>query len=486
VTVTRIVVRGLALLLLGTASITSAQDRPASAEPAQQPQTVTPPAQGKAPPPAEAPQPPQTAPAPQATVPPQSPPPAPAEKPPLFTFGFHGFAGLTLYVQDAQTRVAPGQLAMWAFPQQSAIGGKQPGTDKLVFNGDVRQTRLNFSAAGPQIWYGATPKAVVEIDFAGGFGNGNFGDISLTPRLRLGYVEVDWGKHRLLFGQQNDLTVAFVSYSLSHLAFPLSFASGLVGWRRPGIFGYHTVAGDRSSTWLELAYEIGAPHWAIGVANIGNQVGTPGNPGTDRFGFNNGEASGIPAFQGRVTLGQGSNYQVYAAGHWNRIDRNGVDSTGGPFSPKDLDVVALQVGARAVVGPLTIQGQGFTGKNLAELTGAFLQFQTNNINDIHEYGGYVQAGFNFTPEWSVWGMIGTDKINQADAFAAHAALATYGVVQNVVGQAFVQYRLGAFALSLEWTHFYTKTLGANGTNVAPALNANLSANQGAFNVMYFF
>ncbi len=442
--------------------------------------------------PADTPEPPQTAPAPQAPLPPQAPPPPPAgaaPSKPVFTFAFHGFAGVTLFAQDAQTKVAEGQLAMWAFPQQNgaapaAIGGKQPNTDRTIFNGDIRQTRLNFSAAGPQIWAGATPKAVIELDLAGGYGSGNYGDISLVPRVRLGYVELDWGPHRLLFGQQNDLTLPFVSYSLSHLAFPLSFATGLVGWRRPGVFGYHTVAGERTGGFLELAWEIGAPHWGIGN-NIGAQAAsTAASPAAagagDRFGFNSGEASGVPVVEGRVLVGHGTSYQLYATGHYGRLDRSGADASSSALV-RDLDVVALQTGGRAMTGPLTLQFQAFTGKNLAQLTGEFLQFQPAAVGDVHEYGAYVQAGFNFTPEWSIWGMIGTDKINQADAAAAHAVLSTFGVHQNVVSQAFVQYRLDKLGLSLEWTHFHTKTFGST-----PSLDANLDANQVAFNTIYFF
>ncbi len=456
---------------------------------AQTPPATSPPS---TPTPADTPEPPQTAPAPQAPLPPQAPSavaPAAPSKPPMFTFAFDGFVGVTLFVQDAQTKVAEGQLAMWAFPQQKAaapagIGGEQPSTDKLIFNGDIRQTRLNFSAAGPQIWRGATPKAVVELDLSGGFGSGNYGDISLVPRARLAYVQVDWGNHRLLFGQQNDLTLAFVSYSLSHLAFPLAFASGLVGWRRPGVFGYHTVAGERTGGFLELAWEIGAPHWGIGN-NIGAQAATtatPTGPGAgDRFGFNYGEASGLPVFQARVLVGYGTNYQLYATGHYGRLNRSGIHAADPAAAIRDLDVVALQTGGRLVSGPITLQFQAFTGKNLAQITGAFLQFQPATVGDIHEYGGYVQAGINFTPEWSIWGMIGTDKINQEEAAAAHAVLSTYGVYQNVVSQAFVQYRLDKLGLSLEWTHFYTKTFGST-----PSLDANIDANQVAFNTMYFF
>ena len=104
----------VAALWLGSTTLALAQTAPATSPPST-PSTT----------PADTPEPPQTAPAPQAPVPPQAPPP-PAVAPaapskPLFTFAFHGFAGVTLFVQDAQTKVAEGQLAMWVFPQQTGV-----------------------------------------------------------------------------------------------------------------------------------------------------------------------------------------------------------------------------------------------------------------------------------------------------------------------------------------------------------------------------
>jgi hypothetical protein len=407
-------------------------------------------------------------------------------KPPTFVFALKGFVGVTLFAQDGVTRPSEGQLAMWGAPQATGagtIGGKQPQQDKLIFNGDVRQSRLNFSLAGPQLFGASTPRGVLEVDFFGGVGNGNFGNVSLSPRIRLAYAELDWkgGENRLVFGQNHDLSLPFTSYSLSHLGQPLSFVSGLFGWRRPGVFGYHTVAGDRKSDFLEVAWEVGAPHWAeagtIGAANAGAAAAPAA--GGDRFGFNAGEASGLPAVQARVMYGEGTKYLVYATGHASRVDRSGVDNLGRAGS--ELDVAGLQLGAKAIFGALTLQSQAFTGKNLATTAASFLQFQPNAIGDMHEYGAYLQAGFNFTPEFSLWGMLGTDKMNPREALRANVASGgTYGIYQNVVSQGFFQYRVDRFAVSLEFTHFYTKTFGST-----RALDANVSVNQPSFNAVYF-
>jgi hypothetical protein len=411
---------------------------------------------------------------------PKPPPPAPAEPQPAYTFAMHGFIGGTLFVQDAALRPGEGGQALWVSPQTPSttlpnIGGRQPNTDVLVLSGDVRQTRLNLSLAGPKVLE-ATPKGVVEIDFFGGFAGGPSGDASVLPRLRHAYAELEWGQHKLQFGQMNDLLIAQIPVSLAHLGNPLGFASGMLGWRRPAVFGYHTL-GDRKDLYVELAWEVGRSTWNYSFN--GNVAGAG-----DRFGFQAGEASGLPAIEARVTVGQGTQFTGFAVGHWSRIDRTGVDAQSTPANGiNDLDVVAGEIGGKAVFGPLTVLVEGFSGKNLAPVQGAFGQIQPVSAQDVHEFGAYVQAGVNFTPELSLWGYIGTDKIDQPDAVAAN-----FGVIQNTISYGLLQYRYKGYALGLEWDHYFTRTrnnVAIGGVRDA-SLDGNLSGNKVSLNGIYFF
>ena len=161
-------------------------------------------------------------------------------KPPPFTFALHGFISASLYAQDANIGPSDGQLASYGAAPTVAL--KLPSKDKLIFNGDVRQSRFNFSLAGPKIFSGTTtPRAVLEIDFMGGFGSGANGDTSLTPRLRFAYAEIDTGNGtRIVAGQANDLMFAMPPTSLSHIGQPYGYGAGNIGWRRPAAFGFHS------------------------------------------------------------------------------------------------------------------------------------------------------------------------------------------------------------------------------------------------------
>jgi hypothetical protein len=470
--------------------------------PPPQPTPPTPDSAGAAPqaapvPPAPAPAP-TPAPPPPVVVAPAPAPAAPAASP--FKLELHGFTSVTGYFQDASTGPSEGQ--------QGLFTTREPLEDKGMLGFDVRQSRFNFSVAGPKVMMGATPKGVLEIDFFQGFGAGNYGNASLLNRLRLAYAELSWGAHRIQFGQQNDLVFAIAPTSLAHIAFPYGYAAGNIGWRRPGIFGFHTFATAAGGPKVEFAWEVARASWADAAANIGNNAVAAGT--------SQAVASAIPAFEGRVTVASGTLWSVFVAGHWNRVDGDGYgnDTPAGT----NLNVAAVDAGAKVVAGPLTVQATGFRGRNLAPLIGNFLTFQPTTNLDVDEMGGWVQAGFNLTKQLSVWGFVGIDKPDQddnrkvADAnadrarFAARATTPFGGTLtqpaaptfqfKNRTTAAMLQYRDGGFAVGLEWIQFHTKNAsyafsgdaaaGTPPTSVTFTGTRTAIANQGLLSANYFF
>ena len=421
-----------------------------------------------------------------------------APPPPAFVFALHGFVSTSVYIQDASLGPSEGQQALFVNAQTATT--RQPNQDKYIFGGDVRQSRFNFSVTGPTaVTFGATPKGVLEIDFFGGFGSGNYGFVSLSPRLRFAYAELDWGGgNRFQIGQNNDLIFTIAPASLAHIGFPYSYGAGNIGWRRPALFGFHTI-GEKKSTNVEFAWEVGRSQWADN-AGIGNATIPPGTPagaaGGDPYGFSNGSASGLPAVEARLMVASGSSWNLFSTGHWQRADRSGVGNLppSATFIPgKDIDTVALNVGGKATIGPLQLAATGFTGKNLGPLVGNFLQFQANPIGDVHGMGGWVQAGFNFTKQLSIWGFIGAEKPNEAEAIAA-----SFVRLRNVTTTGMLQYRdstkVGGlnsdFAFAFEFIHMQTRTRQyASGTVTAATAAANsgdLDGNQYMLSGNYFF
>ena len=397
-------------------------------------------------------------------------------------FALHGFVSVSGAYQDGNFGPSEGQQSLYT---GAARIGVDPATHKSVdpnsLTFDVRQSRFNFSVAGPTVLGGAQPMAVLEIDWFGGFGAGNYGDVSLTPRMRLAYSQLSWGDHMLQLGQQNDLIFAQAPTSLSHIAFPLGYMTGNIGWRRPGIFGYHTfnLAQDTS---LQFAWEVGRAQWAdAATAFGGGTVNT--TPLATSQGFTLGEASSMPAVEGRLTLAQKGLYSVWVAAHGQQTDLSGVgpNAPRGSTASQKLTTSAYAGGLKVTFAGATLAGVGFTGKNISPLIGQFLDFKYGaaNTTDVASTGYWAQLGYNITKEFSLWAFYGEQKPKEADAI-----LAAETRLGNKTTNVIAMYRDGGYGFSGEWIHFEDKVGTIAGGKVASSLNVN--SNQYMLSANYFF
>jgi hypothetical protein len=367
-------------------------------------------------------------------------------KPPAFVFELHGFISTTGYFQDANFALAGGgQSAL--FITGSTTSTTPPGqpwtADKPVFGFDIRQTRLNFSVRGPQVMGGAVPKAVVEVDFFGSSeipaGGGTFGDVSILPRLRVAYVELNWneGRHILQIGQQNMLTIGTIPQSLRGIAFPMTYTAGTVGWRQPGLWGWHTFGDDLK---FEFAWSIQKSGWVNTL--VYDTVGM-------------GVSSGLPAFEARGTLKFGKLFDVWLSGHWQTVDTNGPNVIAPPNSNNDVQTVLGTVGVNGNIGPVAYAGSAWYGKNTGPLLGNILQFTpTATLNayrvDIFGWGAWGQLGMNVTKNLSGWVTYGIDHPVYDNIIQAGLTRLRN---QNLMVMA--RYQDGGFAFGAEW--LYTRT-----------------------------
>ena len=408
-------------------------------------------------------------------------PAAEAPKPaaPTFTFALKGFVSMSAAYQDGSYFLSEGQQSL------SSNTPASPFIDNNSLTFDVRQSRFNFSVKGPQVLFGATPTGVLEIDFFQGFGGGNFGDVSLLNRMRVAYSELNWGNHKVQLGQQNDLIFAMAPTSLSHIGFPLGYFTGNLGWRRPGIFGFHNIAIDKDMK-VELAWEVGRSQWADAAAVIGGATvdpavgGTTAAGGSQAQGISRGEASGLPAVEGRVSFTYGKLFNVWAAAHYNQVDLTGVGGASNA-APRTLNVNSYHAGAKVTYGPLTLAATGFTGQNVSPLIGQFIDFKFGPASnpDVSTTGYWAQAGYNLTKEFSLWGFYGNQKPDRGDA--ERAGLAN---IENTTTNVLAMYRDGGYGLSGESINFSTKKATYTGGLISSTRDS--TANQYMLTANYFF
>jgi hypothetical protein len=374
-------------------------------------------------------------------------------------FEFHGFVGGSVFSEHGGLSSGGGQGA-WVATSQA--------TDKDQIGGDVRQTRLNFSLTGAPIFEGATPRAFAEIDFFGGNTGGNFGDVSIAPRLRVAYAELKLAKTGTMVraGQDHDLILGIVlPQTVGHVAFPLSYSNGTIGWRRPGFGVYQTlpVPGDMK---VEIAASVGRSQWdAAAPADI---------PAGEKL-APSGAASNLPAFQARLKL-QGKIFEAFVAGHYNETDINGAGVGGADTT---LKTQAITAGGKVSYMGATLQGAGYVGQNLATLAGNLLQFHNfaaltlpGGPADIDEMGGWAQLGYNITPTVSAWALAGFANPDDKD-------LARAGMTRsrNSTFSGMLRYQSKGYAAGVEYSAFRTRYTNAKDP---------VEANQLMLSGMYFF
>ncbi len=379
------------------------------------------------------------------------------------TLTISGFISATMFYDHGLFgSFGQGQNAEFA-----AAPGAQPATDKSIFDGDVRNTRINFTFnAGPVLgkW---SPRATLEADFFGAFnGVPPFGDEQPQLRVRFAFVDLSNGRTTLRIGQFWSPMFGEVPVSLTHLAFPLGYgATGMVGWRYPGVFLYQdlSAAGAPLTVQLQLA------------AFKGSGVAASGRDTTNVIG--NGEASGLPQIEARLNFGKRTPklaWSGYVVGHvdWKDTTGTGRDTTNTGAQDSNMSAWGIEAGGNIAPGKLTVHGNFYYGKALGQQFAHITQFAQGHGN-IRGWGAWAQAGYDFTPHWSLWAYAGMDQPNVQRFAQDNPTAGALARQQSHDYDALLRFRAGRYAVGLEYFRAVTRY------NTGPA-----SADQVALSVLY--
>lgn len=381
---------------------------------------------------------------------------APAK--PVFTtapgvsVALHGFVSASAFSQNRSFTFGNGTNA--EFPV--------PGSKGSLSGMDVRNTRFWLDFSGAKFagdWVGG---GRIEMDFFGGFnGTGAYSQQQPTPRLRQAYMDITnpTTGTTVRVGQQWELMFPIdnVPDSLSHIAFPLGFGTGMVGWRFPGVV-----------VMQDLNHGSDGAKWRLDVGAFEGQWSGPG----DNVNYlTAGNAGFRPQLEARLRVAD-KTWVAYAAAHYSEVNLKGVGNTvAAPIKDK-VKSVGYEVGGAWTPGPWVFKGLVYSGNGLGEIFGGLVQF-----GDISESGGYVQAGYKFTPNWSAYAFYGMAKPDQADVLRWVGPAGRLKSQQSALS---VQYATGAYALSVEWMH--DKLNSANGATAT----RTTTGNQVSLNGMYKF
>jgi hypothetical protein len=270
------------------------------------------------------------------------------------------------------------------------------------------------------------------MDFFGGNnGTGPFAGQQPVPRLRLAYAELTNGRTTIQAGQQWAPLWGNLPVSVTHLSFPLGWASGgLIGWRYPGIFVGQKLTGSDAPVNMDLQFAVMSGNW---------------NGPESTTDFETAGNATWPQFELRYNvggkIGDAATWSGYVVGHIDQKDLSGA----GESAPNDkLTGSAVEIGAKFQIGSVLIQGNGYTGHSIGQ------QFATiNQFGKIQSEGGWVQIGWDFTPNWGIYGFWGEDSPKDSDALAAFGDSAR---LLNVMYAGMLRWKCGPFSAGIEYLH----------------------------------
>ncbi|WP_430391992.1 hypothetical protein [Dyella sp. 20L07] len=391
---------------------------------------------------------------------------------PGLSVALHGFISASAFGQDRTfANYGNGQNALVPAPPTPA--NKANGYDGSLSGFDVRNTRFWLDISGAKLndsWNGG---GRIEMDFFGGNnGTGAYAQQQPIPRLRQAYMDItnpDIGS-TIRIGQQWELMFPLenVATSLTHIAFPLGYGTGFVGWRYPGVVWMQDL--NHGSDGIKWRLDVGAFE--------GNWNGPQNTAGTSTINYlTAGNADFKPQLEARLHA-QGSDWLAYVVAHYSSIDLKGV----GDIAPKPLEnsiqSIGYELGGQWKPGPWTFKGLIYTGKALGEIFGAMSQF-----GNIKESGGYVQGTYNFTPKWSVNAFYSMVRPNGNDVIHWTTTSATAGTSLLRSNQAALslQYASGNYELGVEWMYDKLRyQVGSEGPQ------QNVDGNQVSLSGLYHF
>lgn len=345
-----------------------------------------------------------------------------------------GFVGATAFVQHGLFLPGNGQNAKSVSHEE---------LERWWHGGDIRNTRLGMDIRGPQALDRWQTGGTVEVDLFGGFpGAGGVSAEQPLLRLRLAYAQLSVPGTTIRLGQDFAPLLGNIPESVTHLSFPLGFASaGLVGWRFPGIF----LARDLRQR----------QNWAFRVRLAAMRGGwdgarDPQQPTAAQFGL-------LPQLQARLDAERrtdGTRWNAYIVGH---LDRKDLEAAGIAPRPRDrLTGWAFAAGARTEPSPLTLHGNVYVGRAIGQQLGHMLQY-----GDIIGWGGWLQGGWALNQRWSIWSFAGIDDPRDED-------FGRTGRLRNRSFNQMLRLQDGPVQIGLEWMH--ARTLHRRPVPPAPAFD----------------
>lgn len=375
----------------------------------------------------------------------------------------HGFIDTSFFWQDQNFTFGNGQSAEFPVPNTS-------GSNNNLSGAGIQNTRLWIDIKGPALSSDWTVGGHIEGDLFGGFnGTGAFSSSQETPRLRQAFMTLgnkDSGSN-VIIGQQWDLLFPgeSVPESLTHIAFPLGFATGMIGWRFPGAVWEQNLNQPSPDS---LAWRL----------DMGAFEGEWAGPGNDVNYDTAGNANFHPQVEVRLRAQEGD-WLGFIVGHYSTVDLSGVGGSAPTPITDTITTNAIELGTTWTPGQFVLKAAVYSGKGLGQVFGAMAQF-----GDIKETGGYLQGGYKFTPNWAAYASYAADHPNEGDVIT-WTGYGASGFIKSQQWAADLIYTNGPYGFGLEWMHAILDSI-ATGTTTGGTPTTSTGGNQVSVSAIYHF
>ncbi len=330
----------------------------------------------------------------QAAAPPaqeQAPPPAPPARKGLeFAVGdwaikFYGFIRVDAHYDDSHPNNT--QLIVFIKPEEDLPlpGAAFEEKDSEDFTIHARNTRFGVDVAGPPVAALGDARALgkIEFDF---LANGGSEAIAISRgviRMRQAYVNLSWERFSVLAGQTWDVAAPLIPTANGDF---VMWGAGNLGDRRPMVMAdFRPEAGPGT---LILQAEAGLS----GADDCDNIDG-----GTTR----DGEASGLPSFQGRLAF-KGPCFWLekksFEIGGWGYYAEEHLDTIPAAWPGEDEDDFRSTAFGIDVTLPLLdfleVRGEAWQGRNVNDIRGGIGQgiaFVDGDAEEIESRGFWVEV-----------------------------------------------------------------------------------------------
>jgi len=346
----------------------------------------------------------------------------------------YGFLRLDTMYDDS--RMNDPQIPIWVKSEDPAVAPPiGAGEDDSEFSMSARLTRLGLDLDGPPVdeMGGCQLGGKIEVDFY------NIGlddsDSRNAIRMRLAYLDLDWGRWGLLAGQDWDVFSPLYPIVNNDI---VMWGAGNTGDRRPQVTARYQAPSGENEILTEFGFAFPG---AVGGSTV-------------EGGLRSGEASGQPMWNARIGYHGKTAESSYQVGVWGATGQAELDVPIDGETTFDATIVGLDARIPLHSDRAWITTEYWLGENMSDYRGGILQgVNPTSGEEIAGSGGFLELGLQATSSFALYAGYSRDDPDNADLDPLQRA-------DNSIPYLAARWRFGDVRFGFEYLNWTTEYIDA--------------------------